>query len=85
MAPQLQTTFLKAFGDNQATPLVRKVVVDCLIQFLKIALKVDPILKELTSMIEGDKLDDEAKIEASEILAIMIRTNGKTVQQAMSA
>ena len=80
MAPQLQTTFLKAFNDTQATSLVRKVVVDCLIHFLKIAPKVDPILKELTIMIEGDKLEDNAKIEVSEILAIIIRSNGKTVQ-----
>ena len=48
MAPQLQTTFLKAFNDTQATPLVRKAVVDCLVHFLKIAPKVDPILKELS-------------------------------------
>ncbi len=84
MAPQLQTTFLKAFNDSQATSLVRKVVVDCLIHFLKIAPKVDPILKELSIMIEGDKLENEAKIEVAEILAIIIRSNGKTVQQAMS-
>jgi hypothetical protein len=84
MAPQLQTTFLKAFNDSQATSLVRKVVVDCLIHFLKIAPKIDPILKELSIMIEGDKLENNAKIEVSEILAIIIRSNGKTVQQAMS-
>ena len=35
-------------------------------------------------MIEGDKLEDNAKIEVSEILAIIIRLNGKSVQQAMS-
>jgi len=52
---------------------------------LKIAPKVDPILKELSVMIEGDKLEDNAKIEVSEILAIIIRLNGKTVQQAMSS
>lgn len=55
-------------------------MVDCLINFLKIAPKVDPILKELTIMIEGDKLEDNAKIEVSEILAIIIRLNGKSVQ-----
>jgi len=52
---------------------------------LKIALKVDPILKELSVLVEGDKLHDDAKTEASEILAILIRLGGKTVQQAMSA
>ncbi len=35
-------------------------------------------------MIEGDKLEDIAKIEVAEILALIIRSNGKTVQQAMS-
>ena len=34
---------------------------------------------------EGDKLEDSAKIEVSEILAIIIRLNGKTVQQTMTA
>jgi hypothetical protein len=48
---------------------------------MKIALKVDPIVKELTTMIEGDKLDQIAKIEASEILALILRNNGKTIQQ----
>lgn len=83
MAPQLQTTFLKAFNDTQATPNVRKGVVDCLINFLKIAPKVDPILKELSTMIEGDKVESNSKIEVAEILALIIRMNGKNVQPAM--
>ena len=36
-------------------------------------------------MIEGDKLDDNAKVEASEVLALIIRQQGKTVQQAISS
>jgi hypothetical protein len=79
MAPQLQTTFLKAFNDNQATAIVRKEVVDCLLHFLKIAPKVDPILKELSVMLEGDKLENFSKIEVAEILSLIIRSNGKTV------
>jgi len=31
-------------------------------------------------MLEGDKLEDIAKIEVGEILAIIIRMNGKSVQ-----
>lgn len=85
MAPQLQTTFLKAFNDSQATPTVRKTVVECLLHFLKIAPKVDPIVKELASMVEGDKVDEVAKTEVAEILALIIRLNGKVIQTAMSA
>lgn len=55
-------------------------MVDCLVVFLKIAPKVDPIVKELTTMLEGDKLDNLSKIEVAESLAIIIRLNGKTIQ-----
>lgn len=51
---------------------------------MKIAPKIDPIVKELTSMLDGDKIDNNSKIEVSEILAIIIRLSGKTIQQAMS-
>lgn len=54
-------------------------MVDCLINFLKIAPKVDPILKELSTMIEGDKVESNSKIEVAEILALIIRMNGKNV------
>ena len=36
-------------------------------------------------MIEGDKLDNNSKVEASEVLALIIRSNGKSLQQAMSS
>jgi hypothetical protein len=36
-------------------------------------------LKELSINIEGDKLEEVAKVEAAEILALIIRLNGKTV------
>ena len=84
MAPQLQTTFLKAFNDTSATQHVRKIVVECLIHFLKIAPKIDPIVKELSLMLDGDKVDSLSKIEVGEILAIIIRLNGKSIQAAMS-
>jgi hypothetical protein len=79
MAPQLQTTFLKAFNDSSATKVVRQEVVSCLIEFMKIAPKVDPIVKELSTMIEGDKLEEIAKVEVAEILAVIIRLNGKSI------
>lgn len=63
---------------------MRKTVVECLIQFLKIAPKVDPIVKELASMVEGDKVDEVAKAEVAEALALIIRLNGKVIQTAMS-
>lgn len=55
-----------------------------MIHFLKIATKVDPIVKELATMIEGDKIDDIAKVEASEILALIIRSHGKSIQSVMA-
>ena len=36
-------------------------------------------------MVEGDKTESPAKVEAAEALAIIIRLNGKSLQQAMSA
>jgi hypothetical protein len=36
-------------------------------------------LKELSINIEGDKLEEIAKVEVAEILALIIKLNGKTV------
>jgi hypothetical protein len=36
-------------------------------------------VKELTSLLEGDKVDKESKIEVSEVLAIILKQNGKSV------
>lgn len=79
MAPQLQTTFLKAFNDSQASKAVRQEVVSCIVEFMKIAPKVDPIVKELSTMVEGDKIEESAKVEVAEILAIIIRMFGKSI------
>jgi hypothetical protein len=49
MAAQLQTTFLKAFGDTLATEEVRQVVVENLIILLDLVPKADTIVKDLTS------------------------------------
>lgn len=50
---------------------------------IKITPKIDPIVKELTSLIEGEKLDKDQKVEASEALALILKSNGKSVQEAM--
>ena len=62
MVAQLQTTFLKAFGDNQSNETVRQVVVGNLILLAGMTPKADPIVKELTSQLDGDKIDGEQKI-----------------------
>jgi hypothetical protein len=49
MVAQLQTTFLKAFGDNQSNETVRKVVVGNLLLLTEMTPKADPIVKELTA------------------------------------
>lgn len=83
MQAQLQTTFLKAFGDSQSSLQVRKIVIECLLLLVKDTPRVDPIVKELTSLIDSDKINGEQKMEVSEMLALIIRTKGKSIQQAM--
>jgi hypothetical protein len=62
MVAQLQTTFLKAFGDVQSNDIVRQVVVENLLLLVKLTPKADPIVKELTSQLDGDKIDGEQKV-----------------------
>lgn len=59
MQAQLQTTFLKAFGDPQSSLAVRKVVIECLLLLVNTTTRVDPIVKELTSLLDSDKIDGE--------------------------
>lgn len=49
MVAQLQTTFLKAFGDTQSNDTVRNVVVGNLLLLAGMTPKADPIVKELTN------------------------------------
>jgi hypothetical protein len=80
MVPQLQTTFLKAFNDVQgATYDVRKLVVENLLLLVKITPKSDPIVKELASLLEGEKLEKEARVEVAEVLALIIKQDGKKI------
>jgi hypothetical protein len=62
MVAQLQTTFLKAFGDVQSNDVVRQVVVENLLLLVKMTPKADPIVKELTAQLDGDKIDGEQKV-----------------------
>lgn len=54
-------------------------VIENLLLLVKITPKVDPIVKELVSLLEGDKLDKESKIEVAEALAIIIKIHGKSI------
>jgi len=47
--------------------------------FLKIAPRIDPIVKDLSTMIDGDKIDNLSKIEASEVLVLIISSGGKAI------
>lgn len=80
MQAQLQTTFLKAFGDPQSSLQVRKIVIECLLLLVSTTPRVDPIVKELISLLDSDKIDGEQKMEVSEMLALIIRTKGKSIQ-----
>lgn len=46
--------------------------------------KVDPIVKELTSQLDGDKIDGEQKVQVSLALALIIREKGKGIAEAIS-
>lgn len=82
MFAQLQTTFIKAIGDPQSELIVRRSVIENIELLINIAPKVDPIVKELTALIDSDKINGEQKIEVSEALALVIRVKGKVITQA---
>jgi len=84
MVAQLQTTFLKAFGDVQSNATVRQAVVENLLLLIKLTPKADPIVKELAAQLDGDKVDGEQKIEVSQALAFMVRAKGKAIQETIS-
>lgn len=84
MAAQLQTTFLKALGDNQTSVHVQRIVIENMILLVKGQPRVDPIIKELMALIDGSKIDGQQKELVSEGLALLIRAKGKNVTSAMS-
>lgn len=58
---------------------MRKLVIENLIILIKGMPRMDPIMKELNSLIDGSKIDGEQKIEVSECLALIMRAKGKNV------
>ena len=55
-------------------------MIEDLLLLVKITPKADPIVKELFSLLEGDKLDKDAKVEVAEALGLTIRLHGKAIQ-----
>lgn len=60
------------------------VVVENLLLLIQMTPKADPIVKELTSQLDGDKIDGEQKMQVSLALAFILREKGKAVQEAIS-
>ena len=60
------------------------VVVENLLLLIKMAPKADPIVKDLTTQLDGDKIDGEQKIQVSQALAFILREKGKAIQEAIS-
>lgn len=63
---------------------MREVVVENLLLLIKMTPKADPIVKELTSQLDGDKIDGEQKMQVSQALAFILREKGKAIQEAIS-
>ena len=72
-------------GDPQSSYAARRVVIENLVLLIKGVVRVDPIVKELSSLIEGVKIDGEQKMCVSECLALVIRAKGKAITSAQSA
>lgn len=84
MQAQLQTTFLKALGDPLTVPDVREIVISNLLLLVGSLTRVDPIVKELNSLLDSQKIDNESKADVAVALALVIRIKGKAIQSAMS-
>ena len=83
MAAQLQTTFLKALGDSSMNEHVLRVILENLILLVKGLTRVDPIIKQLISLLDGNKIEGRQKQLAAEALALIIRAKGKAITSAM--
>mmetsp|Transcript_34907 Transcript_34907/g.53570 ORF Transcript_34907/g.53570 Transcript_34907/m.53570 type:complete len:481 (-) Transcript_34907:50-1492(-) len=84
MAAQIQTTLLRAICDPTSNEEVRMVVIENLLLLIKMVPKTDPIVKELTSQLDGTKADGEQKMQISHALALILREKGKNLQEAVS-
>jgi hypothetical protein len=83
MAAQLQTTFLKALGDNQTNTHTQQVVIENMLLLVKGLPRVDPVVKELIALVDGQKIDGEQKEQVAECLALVIKVKGKAITSAM--
>jgi hypothetical protein len=83
MAAQLQTTFLKALGDTTMTSHIHRVILENLMLLVISQPRVDPIVKELLSLLDGTKVDGKQKEIVSETIALIIRVKGKVLTAPM--
>lgn len=58
-------------------------IIENLILLAKGLARVDPIVKELSQLIESTKIDGEQKEQVSEALALFIRAKGKAITAPM--
>jgi len=79
MVAQLQTTFLKAFNDPAADLEVRNTVVSNLLLLVKLVPKCDPIVKELTTSLDQERVERESKTQVSEVLAYICKERGDKI------
>ena len=63
---------------------MQKIVLENMILLVKGQPRVDPIIKELISIIEGSKVDGQQKELVSEGLALLIRAKGKNITSTIS-
>lgn len=59
-------------------------MVENLLLLVKMTAKADPIVKDLTAQLDGEKIDGEQKVQVSQALALVLREKGKAVQEAIS-
>jgi len=66
------------------TLATRRVVMDNLVLLVQSLPRIDPIVKDLNAIIDGNKLDGDQKTSVSECLALIIRVKGKAISSAIS-
>ena len=80
----MQTTYTKALGDAASTLSSRRIIMENLLLLIQSLPRIDPIVKELNSLIDGVKIDGDQKTTVSECLALIIRQKGKAISSAIS-
>lgn len=62
---------------------MRQVVVDNLLLLIKLAPKADPIIKDLSNQLEGEKVNGEQKMAVSLALALILREKAKSCNETI--